>query len=44
LAGSLATRIGAPNTLIIGGMICIIGSLLFLRKLPIVRQAVKPFT
>jgi MFS family permease len=44
LAGSLATRIGAPNTLIIGGIICIIGSLLFLRKLSTVRQAVKPFT
>ena len=44
LVGSLASRIGAPNTLIIGGIICIIGSLLFLTKLPVIRQAVRPFT
>jgi MFS family permease len=42
IAGSLASRIGAPNTLIIGGIICIIGSLFFLKKLPLIRQAVRP--
>ncbi len=42
LAGTLASRIGAPNTLIIGGIICIIGSLLFLRKLPSIRRKVRP--
>jgi MFS family permease len=42
MAGSLASRIGAPTTLIISGTICIIGSLLFLKKLPLIRQAVRP--
>lgn len=42
LAGSLASRIGAPNTLVIGGMICIAGSLFFGRQLPALRQLVHP--
>jgi hypothetical protein len=42
MAGSLASRISAPNTLVIGGLICIIDSLLFLKKLPLIRQAVRP--
>ena len=42
MAGSLASRIGAPHTVIIGGIICIIGSLLFLKKLPLIRQAARP--
>ncbi len=42
LAGAVATRIGAPNTLAIGGVACIIGSLLFVRQLPILRQSVRP--
>lgn len=33
LAGSLASRIGAPKTLIIGGAACIIGSLLYAKNL-----------
>jgi len=42
IAGSLATKIGAPNTLIIGGGFCIIGSLLFAKQLPAIRRLVKP--
>jgi len=42
MAGGLASKIGAPNTLVISGIICIIGSLLFLRRLPRFRQAVRP--
>ena len=42
MAGSLASRIGAPHTVIIGGIICIIGSLLFLKILPLIRQAARP--
>jgi MFS family permease len=42
LAGSLASRIGAPDTLIISGAACIIGSFLFLRKLPLIRKIVRP--
>jgi MFS family permease len=40
--GSLAHRIGAPNTLIIGGASCIVGSFLFARKLPLIRKMVRP--
>jgi len=42
LAGSLASRIGAPNTLVIGGVICIAGSLYFGQQLPTLRQIVIP--
>jgi MFS family permease len=42
LAGSLANAIGAPNTLVLGGLICIVASLLFSRQLPALRQLVVP--
>lgn len=41
-AGALAERIGAPNTLTIGGTFCIIGSLLFASQLPKIRESVTP--
>jgi len=40
--GSLAARIGASNTLVIGGASCILGSFLFARKLPFIRKMVRP--
>jgi hypothetical protein len=42
VGGSLAGRIGAPNTLIISGASCILGAFLFLRKLPVLRIMVRP--
>lgn len=42
LAGTLAERIGAPNTLLIGGTGCILGAALFARALPRLRQFVRP--
>jgi MFS family permease len=42
LAGGLAHRIGTPDTLLVGGLACIAGALLFLRKLPELRRAVHP--
>lgn len=42
LAGSLASRIGASNTLLLGGGVCIAGSLIFGRQLPALRQLVLP--
>lgn len=42
LAGSLAKAIGAPTTLLIGGLCCILGALLFARHLPSWRQMVRP--
>jgi MFS family permease len=42
IAGSLSSRIGAPNTLIIGGVCCIVGAALFARSLPTLRKYVRP--
>jgi MFS family permease len=42
LAGGLAQRIGAPNTLLIGGACCIAGALAFTRALPRIRRLVRP--
>lgn len=42
LAGGLASKVGAPNTLIIGGVFCILGSVLFTKRLPELRKIVRP--
>jgi MFS family permease len=42
LAGSVADKIGAPYTLLIGGLGCIIGALWFATSLPALRQDVRP--
>jgi MFS family permease len=42
LAGSLASKIGAPGTIMISGVACILGSILFARKLPLLRELVRP--
>jgi len=42
LAGSLASKIGAPNTLLLGGTCCVIGALMFVRKLPSLRERIRP--
>ena len=42
LAGTLSTRIGAPHTLLIGGVCCIAAALWFARGLPELRASVRP--
>jgi MFS family permease len=42
MAGASANYIGAPNTLIIGGICCIIGALFFARKLPELKLLIRP--
>ncbi len=42
LAGWLAKSIGTPSTIFTGGIISVAGALLFLRKLPELRQIVRP--
>jgi MFS family permease len=42
LAGILANTIGAPNTILIGGTICIIGAIIFSLKLPELRKIIRP--
>lgn len=38
LAGTLAGYLGAPNTIALGGAVCIIGSILFGLRLPALRH------
>ena len=38
MAGSLASYLGAPNTVALGGLICILGSLIFGWRLPSLRE------
>jgi MFS family permease len=42
LAGIVAARIGAPETLVVGGVACMAGSLWFRRELPSIRREVRP--
>ncbi|QIR40457.1 MFS transporter [Tolypothrix sp. PCC 7910] len=42
LGGFLASRIGAPNTLILDGIVCIIGSIFFYKQLPALKKLVIP--
>ena len=42
LAGSLANNIGAPYTVMIGGIACIFGSVMFAKKLPSLRKIAHP--
>lgn len=42
LAGSLAHLLGAPLTLVIGGVCCMAGSAAFMRRLPFLRELVHP--
>jgi len=42
LAGYLASIIGAPNTLVIGGVSCILGAIAFARKLPEIKKTIRP--
>lgn len=38
LAGGLTSKIGAPTTLLLGGLCCLIGAILFTIKLPLIRK------
>jgi MFS family permease len=42
LAGALASSIGAPNTLMIGGALCVLGAAVFAGKLPEMRKNIRP--
>jgi len=42
LAGSLASLIGAPNTLLLGGLCCVIGSLVFASRLSALSEMIYP--
>jgi MFS family permease len=42
LAGAAAARIGAPWTVVCGGTVCIVGAIFFGRRLPELREIVRP--
>jgi MFS family permease len=42
LAGSLADRVGAGTTLLIGGVLCCVAALVFRRALPGLREHIRP--
>lgn len=42
LAGGLASFLGSPNTLIIGGILCVLGALIFVTKLTELKKLVHP--
>jgi MFS family permease len=42
VAGVLASKIGAPNTLLIGGISCVVGLFMFAKKLPLLREMIRP--
>ena len=42
IAGAMADKIGAPNTVLISGGICIIGAIIFLTRLPSLRKIIHP--
>lgn len=42
LSGILADKIGAPYTLLFGGICCIGGALIFALKLPLIREKIRP--
>ncbi len=42
LAGVIAARMGTPATLLIGGLFCLAGALVFMRKLPALRKIIRP--
>ncbi len=41
-AGAFAGKIGAPMTIMIGGIACVLGAMVFTRKLPALREVVRP--
>lgn len=42
LSGFLAKMLGAPHTIMIGGASCVLGAILFARKLPELKRLVRP--
>jgi MFS family permease len=42
IAGSLSTQIGAPRTLLVGGICCAAGAAWFARQLPEIRATIRP--
>ena len=42
LSGTMAKYLGTPATILISGLICVAGALIFMRKLPALKDSVRP--
>jgi predicted MFS family arabinose efflux permease len=42
IAGTLASTIGAPNTILLSGIVCLVGAIVFTRNLPSLRKHIRP--
>lgn len=42
MSGAFARIIGTPNTILVGGIVCILGAIFFFRKLPELKLIVRP--
>ena len=42
IAGTLASTIGAPYTVLSGGIVCLLGAIIFAKKLPSLRKHIRP--
>jgi MFS family permease len=42
LAGVLASKIGTPSTILISGIVCLLGGIIFTKELPVIRKLVRP--
>ncbi len=42
IAGTIASKIGAPHTVLIGGIICLLTALWFAKQLPTLRKNIRP--
>jgi len=42
IAGVLANKIGAPNTVLISGVVCIIGAIVFSTRISLIKKIVHP--
>jgi MFS family permease len=42
LAGFLAHKIGAPETLLFSGILCVLGAAIFASKLPNIKEKIRP--
>jgi MFS family permease len=42
LAGAVASKIGAPHTILLSGIFCLIGAWMFRRELPALRKIIHP--
>jgi MFS family permease len=42
LAGAFASKFGAPSTLLAGGILCVLGAVVFAGKLPDLRKTIRP--